>query len=209
MSKPLSALEAVKQDVRYRDRIIIGLMVILVLIASALVMIPTQISVYHPPDLSQNGQTTRIGEVPPSTVYAFAATFFERMMYCKDDCGQDYPNALISMKTYLTPECFNQLKDHYEANTGLYKNRTRSINADETDAGFRFEKVKQVDRSTWYVTENYFLQEHVRGTPVRQTLMRYPLRIVKSNASTQLNAFQLQLDCFYEEPSRLTVPDKK
>jgi integrating conjugative element protein (TIGR03746 family) len=209
MSKPLSILEMLKQDVRYRDRIIISLVLMLVLLSAAFVRMPNQISVYHPPDLALNGQTTRIGEVPPSTVYAFASTFFERLMYCKNDCGEDYPNALINMKTYLTPGCFNQLKDHYENNLGLYKNRTRSINADENDIGFSFDKVQQINKKTWHVTENYILSEHVRSMPVRDVLMRYPLKIVKSNASTQINAYQMQLDCFFDDPKRINSDDLK
>lgn len=209
MSKPLSILETHKQDIRYRDRMIIGLIMITILLAAALVRIPTQLVVYHPPDLSQSGKITKIGEVPPSTVYSFATIFFERLMYCKDNCGDDYPKALMSMKTYLTPQCFNQLKDHFEANVGLYKNRTRSIQAYDQEVFFTFDKVKQINDRTWYVTENYYLDERVRGTALRETLMKYPLKIVKSGVSTQINAYQLQLDCFYEEPTRLNPDDLK
>ncbi len=206
--KPVSVVEKMAQDIRYRDRIIVALCVALSLLGIALVRIPTKISVYHPPDLSQSGQISRIGEVPPSTVYAFATLFLERIQYCKDDCANETPATLMATKAFLTPACFNQLKDHFENNKGLYAHRTRSIQPRD-NTGFTLDKVIQLDSKTWQVTEEFYVDERVKGTAYRDLLMRYPLRIVKSNASTQFNPYQLQLDCYASQPTRIEADSKK
>lgn len=206
MSKPLSVLDLLKQDIRYRDRIIIAFAVIATLMAAALVRMPSQISIYHPPDLSQKGQISKIGEVPPSTVYSFSVIFLERLMYCKDNCGDDYPATLNGVKTYLTPACFTQLKDHYQKNIGLYQNRTRSIQPLD-NVGFDFHKVEQIDNKTWHVTEHFLLDERIRGTAIREIFMKYPMKIIKSNLTTALNPYQLQVDCFYADPTRISADD--
>lgn len=210
-NKPVGALEGLEQDIRYRDRLIGGLVFALVVIGIGVLRIPTQLTIYHPPDLSK-GEVTRLGDIPPTTVYAFAVLFIERLMYCEKDCDVDYKQTLERNRAFITEQCYTQLTSHYENNRQLYKNRTRKLIPLDSSV-FDYKKVNQLAENRWVVTETFEFDERIRGEALRSFNMKYPLQIIKKNMSTTLNPYQMQLDCFAGDPervqSRTNLGDKK
>ena len=81
MATPHGKYQQLEQDIRYRNRIIILLGGLLILLALAYWRLPTLWKVYIPPDLSRP-QTVAPGQIPPSYVYAFAKIVMATLNFC-------------------------------------------------------------------------------------------------------------------------------
>ena len=194
MATPHGKYQQLEQDIRYRNRIIILLGGLLILLALAYWRLPTLWKVYIPPDLSRP-QTVAPGQIPPSYVYAFAKIVMETLNFCPEDCAKDYPANLDTLRNYLTPSCFQDLAMHRERNVSLYQHRTRKL-LPVGEEIFNPEKVTQLDKDVWDVRVEYLLEEHVVGVETRRNRYYYPLRIVHLSLPVELNAYQLAFDCF-------------
>lgn len=205
MSNITNQLKERNQQIRYRERIILGLVIILVLFAGAYIRFPNTIQVYHTPTLDSS-LATNVDYVPASSVYSFAVLMWERLNYCKEDCEQDYAQNLKQTRPFITEKCFVNLADHAKNNIQLLRNRTRQLTLLDTTI-FDQDKVKRIDDETWVVTETFGFNEAVNGNnlSLRKFNMVYPLRIVRNRASESINPYGFQLDCFDGTPQRIEV----
>lgn len=203
MSKPIDKSKLQQQEIRYRDRIIFALLVILVIFAGAYIRFPQTIEVHNIPSL-ENKLTTKIGYMPPSSVYSFAIMLWETINYCEADCGTEYVANLNRSRPFLTEACYFELKNHAEKNKQLLQNRSRQLTMLDNTI-FDFDKVKQVNKDAWVVTETFGYDETVGGNrlSLRKFNMKYPLRVIRTNVSENFNPYQLQLDCFADKPERV------
>jgi len=206
MAVPHAKYEVLHQDIRYRNRIIALLGGLLILMGLAYWRLPTLWKVYIPPDLSRP-QTVAPGQIPPSYVYAFSKIMMESLNFCPEDCARDYPKNLETLRSYLTPACFEDLAMHHQRNTSLYQHRTRQL-LPVGEEIFDPEKVTRLDKDVWEVRVEYLLEEHVVGVETRRRRYYYPLRIVHRRLPVNLNPYQLAFDCYIgqgprpvEEPS--------
>ncbi|MCB1810680.1 MAG: DUF2895 family protein [Candidatus Competibacteraceae bacterium] len=194
MATPHGKYQQLEQDIRYRNRIIILLGGLLILLALAYWRLPTLWKVYIPPDLSRP-QTVAPGQIPPSYVYAFAKIVMETLNFCPEDCAKDYAANLETLRAYLTPSCFQELAMHRERNVSLYQHRTRKL-LPVGEEIFDPQKVTRLDKNVWEVRVEYLLEEHVVGVETRRNRYYYPLRIVHLSLPVELNAYQLAFDCY-------------
>ncbi len=201
MSEPISKLNDLRQELRMAYRVVAGLIFMGVLLAAGFIMMPRQFTVHYPPDLSRS-MTMRLGEVPPSTVYAFAALFMEHLNYCKTDCSSEYLNNINTNRSFLTDRCYTELSNHFKHNEGLYKGRTRRL-MPTAESIYAIDKVRQVSANSWVVTDVWMLEERVRAQELRTNHIRYPIRVERAYLPQHLNPYQLQLDCFDGEPERV------
>jgi len=183
-----------EQELRYRNRIIGMLFVLLALLGMAFWRQPSVLRIYVPPDLSRP-QFIAPGEIPPSYVYAFSKILMEKLNYCPEDCGRSYAGNLKDMRNYLTASCYQDLAMHRERNASLYEFRSRKLLPVGTEI-FDPLKVTRLDRNAWEVHVEYLLEEHVKGVETRRRLYHYPLRIVHYAVPVDLNAYQLAFDCY-------------
>ena len=188
------ALDQKDQAIRYRDRIIGLLGVLLALQVYAYTQLPEIWKVYIPPDLSRPNIVSP-DEIPPAYVYAFAKLILERLNYCPKDCDSDYPSNLEHLRHYVTPACFEDLRLHHQRHRSLYRHRVRKL-LPLGEEVFDTDTVQRLDRSVYAVEVDYAVEEFVAGVNTRASRTRYPMRIVHTPMPVTLNEYQLSFDCY-------------
>jgi integrating conjugative element protein (TIGR03746 family) len=197
-----------------RDAIIRLQWVFIAMLASALLVAivglqraPSDLTLHIPPDL-RSGAKVKPGEVPPPNVYAFAHYIWQQLNHWSRDGAKDYGAAIYRMQAYVTPGCRDWLEDDLaaKANNGELSLRTRAL---QELSGHVFEesRVKALGAGAWRVEVDFEIRETVRGMAVKETAVRYPLRVVRFDADREQNPFGLAVDCFNEAelPSRLDL----
>jgi len=168
---------------------------------------PSDLTLHIPPDL-RSGAKLRPGEVPPPNVYAFAHYIWQQVNHWSRDGDKDYGAAIYRMQAYVTPSCRDWLERDMaaKANRGELSLRTRAL---QEIPGHEYDeaRVKPLGGNAWRVEVDYEIKETVRGMPVKEAGVRYPLRVVRFDADREANQFGLAVDCFNdtEQPTRLDL----
>lgn len=184
-----------EQYIRFQNRVIAGLFLMLVLFAIAYIRLPKQITTYIPPDVSK-GFVQKVGEVPPATVYGFSRTLWEELNYCEKDCGDEYPQRLQSYRAYLTDSCFLELDKHFKNNRSLFNYRSRMLLPTD-NALYSPDRVTRTSEGTWNVSQEYLLRDLVNAQSIRNLVMEYPLKVIRSTRPLGVNQLGLEVDCYY------------
>jgi hypothetical protein len=70
--------------------------------------------------------------------------------------------------------------------------------------GYRPERVQVLGGNAWKALVDLQLQETQSGVTVKDTYIRYPLRVVRYDVDREKNPWQLAIDCFgTDRPARL------
>lgn len=184
---------------------VIGLLLaVIVGFWAAFMRLPSSITVHVPPDL-RAGAVLELEEVAPANVYVFALYVFQQLNRWPDDGAQDYGKAIYRIAAYLTPAFRQHLIEDMQtkARQGELANRVRSLQP-MPGRGFDGRRVDILSDDAWLVWLDLELNESVKGMPVKQTAIRYPLRVVRYPVDAELNPYGLALDGFGGEgPVRL------
>ena len=171
---------------------------------------PRQITVHLPPDL-RSGAVLAVDEVPAASVYAFAYYIFQQLNRWPEDGAQDCGRAIFRVSAYLTPKYRASLIADMaqKARQGELSYRVRGIQ--ETPGhSYTDARVQILSRDTWLVWLDLDLFESVKGMTVKQTAIRYPLRIVRQAVDLEANPWGLALDGYGPTgPQRLSEADLK
>jgi len=165
---------------------------------------PSNITVHIPPDL-RSGAVMALHEVPAANVYAFAFYIFQQLNRWPDDGAEDYGKAIYRIAPYLTPEFRNKLIADMETKgkQGELAHRVRSLQA-IPDYGYEERRVDILSKDVWVVWLDLELTESVKGMMIKQTTIRYPLRVVRYPVDAEANPWGLALDGFAADgPKRL------
>jgi integrating conjugative element protein (TIGR03746 family) len=168
---------------------------------------PNSMTVHVPPDL-RNGATLKGGitpEVPDTTVYTFAFYIWQQVNRWQADGSKDYGDQIYSLQSFLTPGCREQLiaDMNQRNNAGELARRTRAV-MEIPGLGYVPERVLIGGANTWKVLLDAQLQETQGLVSVKDTFIRYPLRVVRYDIDREKNPWQLAIDCFGgERPARL------
>ena len=170
---------------------------------------PNQLRVYIPPDL-RSGSVQQVGEIPPSNVYAFAHYIFQQINRWPENGEKDYGKRLFTHAGYLTPRFEAALKADLElrGKRGELAYRTRAV-SELPGHGYEERRVDLKGNGVWVVWLDLQIQETVQGMDVKDTVIRYPLRVVRYGIDPESNPWGLALDGFAEEPRRLTDEELK
>ncbi len=198
---PKSLPERLRQELRYRDRIIGMLFILLILGGVFVATMPSRLTVFIPPDTSKS-MLVRLNDVPHPSVYTFAHMFLEHLNYCPKDCKTDFLDNLHSMHSLITDQCRATLENHVQRQGDLYMYRSRKL-VPIVGEVYRPNKVIQRSDRAWVVNETYELEERIRGTEIRKTRLFYPMRIVRVDMPIDINPYQMQFDCFEGSPIRV------
>ena len=163
------------------------------------------ITLHVPPDL-RSGAKLKPGEIPPPNVYAFTHYIWQQVNRWSENGDKDYGAAIFKMQAYLTPACRVQLENdmNQKSGSGELTLRTRFIQ-EIPGHGYEESRVAPVSKDTWRVTLDTEIFETVRGIRVKDTYVRYPMRVVRFEGDREANPFGLAIDCFgdSERPSRI------
>ena len=198
MSEPRNALTA-------RDSHIWTLriaLVILSLVSLGLVGIlyskQNDFFVHVPPDLSR-GAKIKPGELLEPNSYAFAAYIWREVNDWPESGRKDYPEKIKSYGCYFTPSFMRWLeKNNKEKAAAGELERVRSLSIEDV---FRDDMVKPLGGNTFEVTLTMKLHERIEGQPIKDILIRYPLRVIPDTRSC--NQMGMAIDGFFAQPERV------
>ncbi|HHI71487.1 MAG TPA: TIGR03746 family integrating conjugative element protein [Rhodobacteraceae bacterium] len=171
---------------------------------------PKDIDVHVPPDLS-GGAHLKVDEIPAANIFTFAYYYWQQINRWRHDGRRDYPANIYQYAPYLTPACQARLTREMQwlASHGELERRIRAL---FTYPGAAFEpwRVRQLGPDAWVVTLDAVIREHVAGFEVKETWIRYPLRVVRYDVDRKSNPFRLAIDCYADPgPAKLPPPDQK
>lgn len=163
---------------------------------------PRHLTVHIPPEL-RSGATLTAGEVPPPNVYAFAFYIFQQLNRWPEDGAEDYGKAIFRVAPYLTPRYRAELVADMElkGRRGELAYRVRGIQP-IPGRGFEERRVAHLAADTWVVWLDLDLAESVKGMTVKQTAIRYPVRVVRHAVDLEANPWGLALDGLAPEGPR-------
>lgn len=174
--------------------------IVLLCCAYTILRIQRQIVVHLPPDL-HNSLVLQPGEIAPASVYAFALSVFQRLNFWKEDGSEDYLRQIKAHECYLTPQFKRSLQadiDHKHASGELRRGRGLF-----SLVGFEEARVQRTAPDTWEVRLDVGLREWVQARIVKDTELRYTLRVVRFDFSTECNPWGLALDAHAHAPVRI------
>ena len=166
---------------------------------------PKQLRVYVPPDL-RSGAVLAAEEVPAANVYAFAFYIFQQLNRWPENGATDYGSAIFRISPYLTPRYRNDLIEDMElkARRGELAYRVRGVH-EVPGHGYEERRVDVLSSDAWIVWLDLDLLESVKGMTVKQTTIRYPVRVVRQAIDPETNPWGLALDGYASDgPRRLT-----
>ncbi len=173
---------------------------------------PKQLDVHMAPNIKAGDTITAINgkaEVPIENVYGFAYYIWQQINRWQNDGGKDYGEQIFRFQSYITPTCRAQLQADMQArfDAGELRMRTRHM-TEIPGFGFASNRVIQEGSGAWTVLMDMQLQESFRGQPVKDTFIRYPVRIVSYDVDRERNPWRLAIDCYgNHRPQRLDMTD--
>ncbi len=210
MSRLRNQIDATRAQVRSLWGIVVFLAALLVMVLYGWHRAPEQITLHYPPDL-RAGAVLGINEVPPPNVYAFAYYIFQQLNRWPNDGAIDYGQNIYRVSGYLTPRFREQLigEMKLKGKRGELADRERSVRS-IPGLGYEARRVEVLNERTWVVWLDLELDEAVRAMPVKQTAIRYPLRVVRYDVDPETNPWGLALDGYAGEgPIRLPKENMK
>ena len=150
---------------------------------------------YIPPDLTQ-GLVTNFDSVPAPTVYTFAYYIFQQLNRWPSDGEKDYPKQIYALQGFLTPGCRAALETdmNTKQELGELRQRVRSVQ-EILGQSYTRQRVQIETSSAWSIWLDVNVTESIGGHPVKDVLLRYPLRIVRFDVDKEVNPWGLALAC--------------
>ena len=166
---------------------------------------PKSLIVHQPPDL-RSGSTRRAIDVPAHSVYAFALYLFQQVNRWPVNGEEDYWNRIHNFSAYLTPEFAEALKIDFSTKQTRRELQDRQRAVYEVPGRvYEASRVTIESRDSWVVSLDLQIVESFRGETIKNTAVRYPLRVVRYDVDPELNPFGLALAGFVAPPERLVV----
>ena len=166
---------------------------------------PRDLIIHQPPDL-RSGSTRKATEVPPQSVYAFGFYVFQQLNRWAVNGDEDYWNRIHSFAAYITPEFAEALKADFELKRGRRELQYRQRSVHEVPGRvYEPSRVKIESPDSWIVTLDLQILETYRGETIKNTAVRYPLRVVRYDVDPEQNPFGLALAGFEAAPARILL----
>lgn len=199
----------VKRALDGRDAHIATLRLIILLLAGVIAYTlygwskaPERIVVDIPPDL-RSGSTRSIDERHPYNVYAFALYMWQQLNNWPVSGDENYARNLNAFQCYMTPQFKAELeRDRQARGSRSELKRTRALQ-EMYDRPYEAKRVWIESPESWVTYIDAALQETYEGQVVKDSFIRYPLRVVRYDVDGECNPFGLALDGFYQDPIRL------
>ena len=202
MSRLINALSARDSHIWTLRLVIVILTALLFVCILAWHRSRDQITVHIPPDLSR-GATLRAGQLSAPTVYAFAQHIFQAINHWPDNGAVDQQRLLQEYRCYLTPSFRNSLRRSTQAKMRSGElQRARGV---YPLTHYRDSLVRQLSAALWLVRLDLGLREWVRDRTVKDTRLRYELRVARHDVSRQCNPWGLALDGYESPPRRISA----
>lgn len=209
----LEALASERSHNGFLRKVVAGSLIAGVLGTYIAYTVPKTIEVHLAPDIRAGSVVeikNGVGYIPPENVYSFAYYIWQQLNRWQEDGMKDYPKQLYNLQSFVTAKCQAEIKDDMKnrAKNSELLQRTRLI-TEIPGFSFAANRVTTEGSAAWTVFLDMQLQETYRGQNVKDTFIRYPLRIVRFDVDRERNPWGLGLDCFSDQPQRLDVAQVK
>lgn len=200
MSRARNADQAKADHIQTLRAVIAGMAIAIAVLFGFLFYAMRDINLHIPPDITEGGHLG-IDNVPKVVVFEFAQTIWKKVNRWEEDGEEESERNLALYQHYLTPSCRSALRRQYtRARTrGEIQKRERLL-ATTSDHTYQASHVHEEGAGVWHTDLQLNLVEIVQSTPVKDIVVRYPLRIVRFDVDRDANPWGLAIDCFYEEP---------
>jgi integrating conjugative element protein (TIGR03746 family) len=202
MSEPRNAINARDSHIWTLRMALVMVSGIALAMAGILYSRQNDFFLHVPPDLS-NGANIKPGELQAPNAYAFASFVWRGLNDWPNAGKSDYPTNIKKYGCYVTPTFFNWIaKNEKEKNEAGELGRTRSLSHDDA---FANEMVNPIGNNVFEVALTTRVHERIEGLPIKDIIVRYPLRVVAD--TRPCNRMGMALDGFYAQPER-TEPEQ-
>lgn len=197
MSEFRNQIKNLEKAGRYKDKIIVGLFLVVAAIVLAWQDTVKGITLHYPPDL-RSGAELKIGDVPPHNVYNFAEYIMQQLYTWHENGEVDYFSNLNRLRFLSTPEFQRFITDDINERKvkGELKNRTRTISP---VSGADYDESKVIvhnTNGTWTVWLDFHIVEHFKDHKVKDIKLRYPVKVIAYDIDREFNPWQLGIDGF-------------
>lgn len=169
---------------------------------------PDKVRVYLPPQIPQNGLTTKAHDIPAATLYAFAYYVWQNINYWPSNGAEDYKNNVTQFSPFLTSRFVAFLRNDYShrQNQGELHSRISAMQGLYGTA-FQATDVTYLGHDTWQVKLTMRLTErmNMNDQTVKDTEIQYVLRVVCYPINANANPWGLALDGFAQNPERVNT----
>lgn len=207
-SRQLDALAAARKS---NARLTIAVVIVAALGALGMYFahaMPKNVDLHIAPNMNA-GDTVRLDNgqspVPEVNVYGFAYYVWQQVNRWQDDGSTDYGKQIYRFQSYITPRCRAQLQDDMDRRQRANELRSRTRQITEIPGfGYTERRVVADGPSAWTVLLDMQLMETFRGQSIKDTFIRYPIRVVRYDVDRQRNPWRLAVDCYgSHRPARL------
>lgn len=207
-SRQLDALAAARKS---NARLTIAVVIVAALGALGMYFahaMPKNVDLHIAPNMNA-GDTVRldngVSPVPEVNVYGFAYYIWQQVNRWQDDGGKDYGKQIFRFQSYITPRCRVQLQNDMDRRQRANELRSRTRQITEIPGfGYTERRVVADGPAAWTVLLDMQLMETFRGQAVKDTYIRYPIRVVRYDVDRQRNPWRLAIDCYgSHRPARL------
>jgi len=176
--------------------------------------------IHLPPNLEEGG-LVKINQPERIHIYAFAARILQVINHWPNDGSTDYGKAIDSVRPYLTPRFYAELKFDLEQRlvnpvdgvgtpVDELTGRVRSMQtllATENAKIFDDDKVTIHSHGEWTAILDMHIEEQVKGLLVKSVNVRYPVRVIRYDVDLNSNRWGLALDG-YEAPGPARIANQ-
>ena len=139
---------------------------------------------------------THFDEVPAPLVYTFAYYIFQQLNRWPEDGEKDYPQQIYQLQGFLTPPCRTALQADMNEKQRLGELRQRVRTVQEIlGQSYTRQRVMIESADVWRAWLDLNVVESIGGHPVKNVLLRYPIRVVRYDVDKEINPWGLALDC--------------
>lgn len=165
---------------------------------------PDNLTVTIPPDL-RSGSIRKVNDIHPSSIYAFSFYIFQQLNRWPKDGTDDYKKQIEFLSCFMTEEFKENRLNNYEAKRAKFELSGRSRAVHEIPGqGYNSKRVYIESGNSWVTYLDLQVREHLKGKEIKNTLVRYPINVVRYDVNPECNPWGLALDGFREDPSKLS-----
>jgi integrating conjugative element protein (TIGR03746 family) len=161
-------------------------------------------TIHIPPDLTA-GKVQNINHVAHASVYTFSTYIYQQINRWKEDGKKDFTKNIETLRFYLTPRYYQQLKTEYKKKLqqGELQGRIRGV-SEMAGHNYTEDKVTMLAKNrAWEVKVDLNVQEWFRGMEVKNVNIQYPLKVVRFDIDKERNPWGLALDGYVSKPIKI------
>ena len=162
--------------------------------------------IYVTPTLETAGGFTQANHISDELLFGFTfKTFTEINTWRGGEDVEEYKRQIEANRYFLTPAYYEQLTADFSKKKMLGELARLRVLSGYHGEDFQSVDIKPLGPNAWEVDLTLRLEERVGDTAVKDVLIRYPIKVVRSQLTPELNPYGLAIDGYVREPERVNT----